>query len=268
MTKAEETGMKRRNLKLGMAILMACLCLGACSDQEGSMLVDDRTGTEATESGEPGTKASEGGETGSDASGTEKAEREAELSELEAAGLAAPEAEGEADNEEGDLETNVEVPENEIFLIERYSNMAWGYQDRGYFFDTNGYCYVFDFAKNISAYLREGEEPMSLIEKCELVRETTEGHQIMKPELVKKLYALGMNLSADDEFERVSAACDAGQNTLSFFNAATGEWLKCASSGDWDETSKNPSGEALANLYEDFWEELFLEGESSESIVE
>ena len=74
------------------------------------------------------------------------------------------------------VEEDVEVPKHEILLVKRRSNMAWGYQDQGYFIDTDGCVYRFDLAA--SPVISETGEKLSLIESLKVIRENSEGEPV------------------------------------------------------------------------------------------
>ena len=148
-------------------------------------------------------------------------------------------------------DAEIEIPEREILLVERRFNRAWGHQDCGYFIDTQGCVYSFDFSSSPICVLEDGRTA-TFPEHLQEIMRTTEEEPIFDEEFVRQISLLGANLSAEDEFAEKHARCDYGQDTLYFYRAETQELLKCKSIGDIDYTPKNPSAAKIAELLEDY----------------
>ena len=63
--------------------------------------------------------------------------------------------------------SNIKVPKDEIILIERYINHAWGYANEGVFIDSNGGVYSFDFSEIHGA---NGETDEQFLDKLQMIR--------------------------------------------------------------------------------------------------
>lgn len=217
-------------LMLSFGLLAACQSAGEASKEENIF-----------ESGEAQDMREKNPEKMSQDLKTEEAS--SQVTSGEDAGETEQDLEEKADWEE------VVVPEHEILLVSRRLNRAWGYQDQGYFIDTDGCVYSFDFG-NSPVETKDGES-LSFIERLEAIRESTECEPVFDMEFVKQISALGANLSADDEFEKISARCDYGQHTLFFYQPETKELFKCKSLGDYDYIPKNESAAKIAKLLEE-----------------
>lgn len=127
------------------------------------------------------------------------------------------------------LEENIPLPQTaEVFLIDRYVNHAWGYDDRGAFMDTKGAVYAFDFGMQYS----HGTSEEQMLEKFNIIRENLEPVMIIDHDTVAELYAFGSKIDPDSRFHSKSVACDAGSRTLSFRNPDTGSMIVCTMGGD------------------------------------
>ena len=131
----------------------------------------------------------------------------------------------------------------------RWSNMAWGYQDRGYFIDTDGCVYEFNFSESPVGMI-DGQN-IEFVDRLKAIREDSESKAVFNEDFVKQISALGANLSADDEFNKISMRRDYGQRTLYFFQPETKELLKCKSIGDYDYLPMNESAARIAELFEE-----------------
>jgi len=133
--------------------------------------------------------------------------------------------------------SEVNLPENEILLVFRYTNGAEGYADNGHFIDTNGDAYGFYFSQyGYSAYRNNG---MELYDKLMLIRENTEPKVNIGSDAVQYIYKLGEQIDPNAGFEKESMACDMGQYTLYYYDADTGEMVECGAYGDVDETPED-----------------------------
>ncbi|MBP5264746.1 MAG: hypothetical protein J6Z33_10305 [Lachnospiraceae bacterium] len=271
-----------------VAALLTCSLLGACSD------VGDASG--AAETGnvkERGVQAGAEAQTRSRAeaqtnAGAEEAAADAKATDGnglidviilpdDSAGEAesgAP-AEGKGSDDAGipggnagaeeDITTVSE--ENEILLVNRRTNFAWGHYDGGWFIDAQGGFYFFDFNDTYPGF--GGEEDLSFIERLRIIRDHCESERFFGAEFVKQVQKLGEDLSAEDEFDQKHMMYDYGQDTLYFWQPKTQELLKCESHGDVEYTPKNESAQKIVKLFEDELERLASEsGENNAEFSE
>jgi len=143
---------------------------------------------------------------------------------------------------------DIVIPEHEILLVYRRTNYAWGACNRGYIIDTDGCFYEFDYVHD--GYGTIAGDGVSFVDYLEYVIENTKGMPAFDQEFVKQVYALGADLSADDQFEETYEMCDYGQETLLFYRPETKELLKCESKGDTHYKPKNESAAKIAQLFE------------------
>lgn len=125
----------------------------------------------------------------------------------------------------------VEVPENEIIVISRNLNYAWGYQDMGFFITSNGNVYSFNFSQDMHGKSSYNPDK-TFMQKLNLLMEYTEPFVVVDMEYIQKLYSYILKLDVDDTFRSKSVACDAGSSTLQFNNVSENKLILCRESGD------------------------------------
>ena len=158
------------------------------------------------------------------------------------------------------------VPENEILLVSRSTNGAWGYADSGYFIDTNGDVYGFDFSQ--MGYRMYTHYGMDFYDKLMLIRENVPSKINIGEDMVNKIYELGEEIDPGAGFDSQNMACDMGQRTIYYYDADTGDLIRCISHGDNEELPKDRNARKLANLVENDltlsgipYTELYTEGD-------
>ena len=150
-----------------------------------------------------------------------------------------------------------DIPENEILLVFRATNGAEGYGDNGRFIDTNGDAYGFDFSQ-YGGYWGYSNSGMEFYDKLMLIRENTEPKVNVGDDVVRYIYKLGEQIDPNADFKEESMACDMGQHTLYYYDADTGEMIKCGAYGDVDETPKDLYAKQLWDYYEDKIREAYV----------
>lgn len=133
----------------------------------------------------------------------------------------------------------------EIFLIDRYVNYAWGYQDDGIFVDTSGAVYAFDFG--ITTLNSTSDE--QLFEKFDIIRDNTEPITTIDSDTIIELYSLGSQIDPESEFHSKKVAVDAGSHTVSFCNPDTGRKTVCTEYGDDEGTRSDSFSQKFVKLY-------------------
>lgn len=145
------------------------------------------------------------------------------------------------------LSETTPLPEtSEIFLISRYVNYAWGYDDKGIFADTGGDVYAFDFSMEIGS----GSYKENMIEKFDILRDCTEPIFTIDSDDVSQLYSLGCLIDTNSELKSEFTACDAGSRTISFRDPDSGKITVCTESGDSTGTLNDKYAEDLVKLFE------------------
>lgn len=134
----------------------------------------------------------------------------------------------------------------EIFLIDRYVNYAWGYQEDGIFVDTSGAVYAFDFGMALG----HSSSDEQLFEKFDIIRENIEPIMTIDSDIIIELYSLGSQIDPESEFNSEGVAMDAGSYTVSFCNPDTGRITVCTLDGDYEGTLSDDSAKKFAELYD------------------
>ena len=134
---------------------------------------------------------------------------------------------------------------SEVFLIDRYVNYAFGYQDEGIFVDTGGAVYAFDFGRTILHSTSEEQ----MFAKFDLIRDHTEPIMTCDSDMIVELYSLGSQIDPESEFASEPHAMDAGSSTISFRNPDTGKLTVCTEYGDQVGALDDDFAQRFAALY-------------------
>ncbi|MBD5445108.1 MAG: hypothetical protein HDR29_06095 [Lachnospiraceae bacterium] len=147
----------------------------------------------------------------------------------------------------GNDSVNFPLPQTaEIFLIDRYVNYAWGYQDDGIFINTSGAVYAFDFGMTT---LNHGTSDEQLLEKFDIIRGNTEPITTIDSDTIIELYSLGSQIDPESELNSKNVAMDAGSRTVSFCDPDTGKKTVCTKYGDDEGTLSDSFSKKFVNLY-------------------
>lgn len=135
----------------------------------------------------------------------------------------------------------------EIFLLDRYKNYAWGYQDQGIFIDTSGAVYAYDFGRTSNHIISDEQ----LLLKFDIVRDNTEPIMTINSDTIIELYSLGTQIDSESEFEfdPKGGATDASSHTVSFCNPDTGSITVCTVDGDSRGALRDSFAQKFAKFY-------------------
>lgn len=140
------------------------------------------------------------------------------------------------------------LPENEIIFINRYQNWASGYVDRGYFVDSDGAAYAFDFSQ-YTYDIQEGEEVF--LDKLWIIRDITEPFATVDINVLKEVYYYGMEIDTKAAYSEETMGCDIGQRSLVFRNTDTDECTVFYEEGDIRRKLQDTSAQQLISIYEE-----------------
>lgn len=132
-----------------------------------------------------------------------------------------------------------------IVFVDRYQNLAWGYQCNGYFIDCWGNVYAFDYSDR--GGMSEEEFQQALWETycdTEPVRQEVCDSEKMFNILLEDVY----KIDRDAEISSQSVACDAGQRTL-YVCDCDFEMIKLCSTGDVEEKLQDRTARKLCKYY-------------------
>lgn len=161
----------------------------------------------------------------------------------------------------GDNENNsekiaaIELPEDEIIFISRYQAWDLGYLDSGYFVDTDGAVYAFDFSQY--TYDMQNDEELFL-KKLWVIRNLTEPFATIDIEVLKEIYYYGMMLDMAAEYSKEWMGCDMGQHSLIFRNAETDASIVFYEDGDVRGELQDASARHLVSVYEEYMMDKFV----------
>ena len=130
-----------------------------------------------------------------------------------------------------------DIPEDEILVVFREMNLADYTIDRGFFIDTAGNVYGYDLSKADDCNIYT--DIADLHDKLQLIRENAVQKFNVGEDAVLDLYRLGESIDPTAEIVRKQVAYDAGTEALYYYDADTGEMVKCGAIGDYTETSED-----------------------------
>lgn len=140
------------------------------------------------------------------------------------------------------------VINQDIVLINHYTNWAWGYQSYGSFIDKDGNLYEFDFS-DLPCDISAQEEIGKMLEIRE--NEKPVGNFCNEKKL-KYLYELLYKVDENAGFDEENVSCDAGQDTLygvRYEEDGSSVLVKIYSDGDWIENPKDKNAQKLCKYY-------------------
>lgn len=145
---------------------------------------------------------------------------------------------------------DVKMPKGEIILVERSFNFAFGYyfHNGGVFIDSEGDVYQFNFEKEQKQYYEVDQE---FIDELKEVRKTEEPFCKVSKETVKKIYANGMKIDKNAKVKEIHNSCDAGVDSVYFYNASTGDIIEFYAYGDVIRKLDDKHAEEAVNIYKD-----------------
>lgn len=143
--------------------------------------------------------------------------------------------------------SNIKVPKDEIILIERYINYAWGYANEGVFIDSNGGVYSFDFSEINGA---NGETDEQFLDKLQMIRKYAEPFATLDKEMLSELYWYSNNINIKAEMPEKHTVCDAGETQIFICAPDTHELVLCRQKGDFTGTLKDTNAKKLLSLYD------------------
>lgn len=136
-----------------------------------------------------------------------------------------------------------ENPENDILLIMRNTNYAWGKQDFGSVIDRNGDMYLFDVA---SHSINESEF-LDLMRELIATNEPVK-RGVFSERKVSDILAQIEKVDTSAEYSECHAADDMGQKTLYILRGNT--LIELRSMGDWERKLNDPAAKKICNIYD------------------
>lgn len=138
------------------------------------------------------------------------------------------------------------VPTDHIVFVERYQNLAWGYQDNGSFIDCWGNVYEFDYSDRGS--MSEEEFQQALWETycdTEPVRKEVCDSDKLFEILLKDID----KIDREAEVSQKHTACDAGQRAL-YVCDSDFELIELCSKGDVEKRLQDRTAKKLCKFYD------------------
>jgi hypothetical protein len=135
--------------------------------------------------------------------------------------------------------------ENEILLVERRSNGAWGYHDSGWFYTSLGQVYSFNFDQ--LSY--PGMGGLGFGDKLALIRDSVRPAGEVDLTLLEDIYDYGMKVDPDTDMDVENEMCDYGEDSIIFHNIRTDEWIICYEQGDSTGYRVDRNARKLADLW-------------------
>lgn len=162
--------------------------------------------------------------------------------------------------------SNIEIPDNEIILISRYINYAWGYDNNGIFIDSDGGVYSFDFSQEINNY-NQNETDEIFLNKLQTIRTYTKPFVTLNANILNELYSYSSEINPNAELNSKHEAYDAGENQLMVCDTDTHKLVLCREKGDYSGTLQDTYAKKLLSFYDDTVNQIIYNGKiESETI--
>ena len=168
----------------------------------------------------------------------------------------APDDEGE-ETESMANTVKSEDPADAVVIVKRYSNMAWGYQDKGSFITLGGDVYSFDFSSEDSS----SEPPADFLSALEEIRDSTEPEGTVDSSIMTQCSELSSQIDTGADFPTENIACDAGQSSV--YAVCGGELIELCTVGDNIGELKDDAANSILNALED--NSILLTGRTKEA---
>ena len=159
-----------------------------------------------------------------------------------------------------------ELPENEIILINRYVNYAWGYDNSGIFIDSSGGVYSFDFSQEICSYNRDETEG-DYLEKLQTISKYADPFVTLDEDTLCELYSYISGINKAAEFSEEFTACDAGEHQLKVYDTTAQKWVLCREEGDYTGELKDASAQKLLSFYDETVQPIIQSGVKKGEII-
>lgn len=143
---------------------------------------------------------------------------------------------------------DLEVPSDEILLIDQRKNYAWDFQHDGIFIDSEGGVYSFDFSENSDNY-KEFSSHADFINALHIIRANEEPFANLNDSLIQELYWYVSNIDINSEFTETSRACDAGSDTIDIYHKGTQALITCYETGDYNGKLQDKYAKKLCSFY-------------------
>lgn len=134
-------------------------------------------------------------------------------------------------------------PENDVLLVMRHTNYAWGKQDHGSVIDRNGDMYTFDIASH----------SVSESEFLGLMRELIETNEPVKRGVfdenkINQILDEAEKVDASAKYSERTVSYDRGQDTLYVLRGDT--LITLRSMGDWERELKDSAARKICQIYD------------------
>lgn len=139
----------------------------------------------------------------------------------------------------------LELPADEILLVNRYINYDGVCIDYGIFVDSNGGVYSFDLSQYGS-----GETVEEFLEELQAIRDSKEPTVMLDSDILKELYWDISQVNANARFERKHIAYDAGSEQLMICDVETQEFFACRETGCYLGELRDTYARKVVSLYD------------------
>lgn len=134
-------------------------------------------------------------------------------------------------------------PDNDVLLVMRYTNCAWGKQDHGSVIDRNGDMYTFDIASH----------DVSESEFLGLMRELIKTNEPVKRGVftenkINQILDEAEKVDASAKYSERTASYDRGQDTLYVLRGDA--LITLRSMGDWERELNDPAAKKICQIYD------------------
>ena len=154
-----------------------------------------------------------------------------------------------------DTEEQYELPEDKIIYIRDYVNFAEGFVKTGYFINSSGEMYIYDFSGAMNAIWNDDKDMLPILERIE---ELTDPVLTIEPDVLQTMYNKMMAIENFGPYTTENVAMDAG--SVAYYAVIDDELKKMGEYGDFEgcissekyEEFNEYFKENIATLYNDY----------------
>ncbi|MGN1110297.1 MAG: hypothetical protein ACI4QY_01495 [Oscillospiraceae bacterium] len=134
-------------------------------------------------------------------------------------------------------------PGNDVLLVMRYTNCAWGKQDHGSVIDRNGDMYTFDIASHSVSQSEFLDLMRELIKTNEPVQ-----RRVFDENKINQILDEAEKVDVSAKYSERTVSYDRGQDTLYVLRGDS--LITLRSMGDWERKLNDPAAKKICQIYD------------------
>lgn len=142
--------------------------------------------------------------------------------------------------------SNIAYDEEQILIINRTENYAYGYQDEGIFIDVKGRVYFYCFSQLI--YQETPDTDTEFLEKLRDIQKYAAPVMTLEEDVIAQTINLCLDIGIDETYEKELAAYDSGSKTLYVCNG--NNMIACRQNGDFEGSLDSISAKKFIEYFD------------------